>query len=581
VTSVAAAGRLLRAIAIIIALVAAIDPSVTSERAGKPIVSVVTSSAPRDSALAERTARALAKEFTIVRAPFGAAAGTVIIGDQLPIEASEIASPAFALFADEGEPVATITDARLPHTAPPNSRVRIVVTSQVTGARGRTVDVALSAEGLVVDRASRVVGANNERLTIPLTFVPTASGPAPLRVSVLIAGSRQSAVADLLVDVRDQRWSVLFFDPRPSWMSTFVRRALERDPRFLVTSRVMTSRNVSTDAGRPPASLNELATLSSFDAIIVGAPDALGENDVTGLDAYMRRRGGSVVLLFDQRAAGAYQRLTSAESWQVNTDSSIVSIARSSGDTAVLRASEIMWPERLPAGAEVIASTVAASTSTKNAAAPRAIAWRLPVGAGRLVVNGALDAWRYRDRSRFDEFWQTLIAESSNASPPAVDVHLSDATPPAGERIVVDVIARDAALDDRSSERAVPTHASAALSLLDGSGASTPFKLWRADGVGHLQGVVQAPEKPGTYHITVSTDAAEAAVPLLVGSAQHVTPNERDLVATWVASRGGRAISASRIAELPAELRRAIRPASRRETWHPMRSGGSCRLRCA
>ena len=78
--------------------------------------------------------------------------------------------------------------------------------------------------------------------------------------------------ADVLIDVREQRWAILFYDPRPSWMSTFVRRAIARDPRFAVTSRVVTSRNISTDAGQPPASLDDLATLELFDVGWLPAP---------------------------------------------------------------------------------------------------------------------------------------------------------------------------------------------------------------------------------------------------------------------------------------------------------------------
>jgi len=86
---------------------------------------------------------------------------------------------------------------------------------------------------------------------------PVGVGAAALRVVATLSGTADSAAADMVVDVRDARWSVLFFDPRPSWQSTFVRRAIERDPRFVVTSRVVTSRNVSVDAGEPPSRLDD------------------------------------------------------------------------------------------------------------------------------------------------------------------------------------------------------------------------------------------------------------------------------------------------------------------------------------
>ena len=53
---------------------------------------------------------------------------------------------------------------------------------------------------------------------------------------------RESAVADKVLDVHARTWQVLAFDGRTSYAATFVRRALETDPRFNVTTLVVTSR---------------------------------------------------------------------------------------------------------------------------------------------------------------------------------------------------------------------------------------------------------------------------------------------------------------------------------------------------
>src|SRR5204863_9268152 len=132
------------------------------------------------------------------------------------------------------------------------------------------------------------------------------------------------------------------------------------------------------------------------------------------LDEFRRRRGGGVVLLFDRRAAGPYEWLTSVSSWATDSSGKAVAIAPVGADSDAMKAAELVWPARLPDGADVVATP-------RDNAADRAIVWRSPVGAGRLVVSGALDAWRFRDRSvsAFDRFWQTLIAETANAAAPA------------------------------------------------------------------------------------------------------------------------------------------------------------------
>ncbi|HKS04850.1 MAG TPA: hypothetical protein VJR92_00935, partial [Gemmatimonadaceae bacterium] len=92
--------KVLRVFAILIALAAAIDPAITSNRKTKPEIAVVAADA-RDSALAARVARELARRYTIVRAPFARAAGTVIVGDRLPPNSAELATPVFAVTPDE------------------------------------------------------------------------------------------------------------------------------------------------------------------------------------------------------------------------------------------------------------------------------------------------------------------------------------------------------------------------------------------------------------------------------------------------------------------------------------------------
>ena len=71
-----------------------------------------------------------------------------------------------------------------------------------------------------------------------------------MQLRAFVDGARDTLLYDVLVNVPDSRRTVLFFDRRPSWMSTFVRRAVERDPRFAVTSRIITSVNAATTVSR-------------------------------------------------------------------------------------------------------------------------------------------------------------------------------------------------------------------------------------------------------------------------------------------------------------------------------------------
>ena len=407
----------LRGLAILIAVAGVVDPAITSNRASKARVAVVATDNSRDSALARRASRSLGKRFMVIDAPLSATDATVLIGDRLPRGFRELSTPIFAVEGDSTETHIAIEAVRSPTVAPLDARVPVAVAARARGARGRMLDVILTSNGVVVDRTSRPISADDQ-VGATLSFVPTAAGTAPLRVSATIAGTKDTASADVVTDIRQTRWPVLFFDPHPSWMSTFVRRAVERDPRFVVTSRVVTSRNVSTDAGNPPSRLDDLVGTERFDAIVVGTPDALSDQDIAGLEDFARRRGGSIVFLYDQRSTGKSARLTHATAWAMRTNRTPVPIVRKSvasggtPDTSLL-ATEIAWPQPLPSNVDVLARTVAAA---RDSSANRVVLWRAPVGAGRVIVSTALDAWRFRDRaqSSFDRLWQSVIADAAS-----------------------------------------------------------------------------------------------------------------------------------------------------------------------
>jgi hypothetical protein len=549
----------LRSTAIAIAIAAVFDPAITSSRTTKPVVSVVADA--RSTALADRVGGTLSKSFDVVRAPAPNSDATVLVGDA-PFDATQGAqSPVFAVVDDRDEPAIALTAMHAPTWTPADARAPIVVVARVTHARGRIVIATLQREGLVIDRVTRTIATDDEHVPLTLGFVPTAVGAAPLEVVARVDGSPAAARADAVVDVRNQRWAVLFFDPRPSWMSTFARRALEHDSRFVVSSRVVTSRNVSTDAGNPPGRLDDLAALEAYDVVVVGAPEALSSNDVAGLDAFLRARGGSVVLLFDRRAAGAYERLTQVATWSADSSGKAAAIIPLSADSGALRAAETVWPARLPAGADVVA----------RSAPDRPIVWRSPVGAGQLIVSGALDAWRFRDRSvsGFDRFWQTLVASAATSAPPPVEVALDRSAIAPGEDVNVDVAIRDAEL---STVRPAHSSVSATLEPAQQGAPATAVRLWPGASIGQFTGTVRA-ASPGMYRLVVSSGGTRASTPIVVsGGVAHPGSETRDLLAAFANAHGGRVLPASQLKSLSPALRAAIRPTPHLETWHPMRS---------
>ncbi|HKS07899.1 MAG TPA: hypothetical protein VJR92_16465, partial [Gemmatimonadaceae bacterium] len=408
----------------------------------------------------------------------------------------------------------------------------------------------------VIDRVSQTVSADSATMRVPLTFVPTATGTASLRVTAELGGARSEA--DVAVHIDEQRWGVLFFDRRPSWMSTFVRRALEDDPRFVVTSRIVTSRDVTTDAGRPPLSLAEYTPLAAFDAVVVGAPDALTARDVDGLNAFMRRRGGGVVFLFDNNTRGPYERITSVATWSSTPDGARADAivgGPNNTDSTGLRAAELSWPAQLPLGAHAIGT-----------ASGRPVVWKSSVGSGTLVVSGAQDAWKYRG-ANFDSFWRATIGNVAASAPALLDVDADADIVAPGERIGINVTLREVALS-----RDLPLRVSVNATL-ESDSVRTPVQMWPGGAIGALRGTVRAPATPGTYNVVVTSAGARAELPIIVAeNATRASPDDRDVVAAFAHSRGGVVAPSSQLSSMVNALDRAVTHQLRRETWYPMRS---------
>ncbi len=576
--------RVLRLTALLIGMLAFLDPAITSDRAGKPEVALVSSfsDARGHDELMIRTERALAKNFAVLRAPFARAAATVVVGDRLPSRTETLALPLFAVLPDQMDAVVRIEAVRAPRTSSSESRLPIAVVVH-TRARGRVLTVTLRQGALVVDRVVDTLTTTNSTREVVLSYMPTAVGTTVLSVAADVGDTLHMATTNVVVDIRDTRWSVLAFDARPSWTSTFVRRAIARDRRFAVSSRVVTSRNISTDAGNPPRAFDDVAALLRFDAIVIGAPESLSARDIQGLERYLRQRGGSVVLLFDHNALGAYTTLLGNIEWSKSSSATSLPVVRSrrtvGDDTSGLRVTEFMSPIQLPERSRSIADV----RTGADTGVLRALVWRTAVGAGRILVSGALDAWRFRDPSvsGFDRFWQSVVAEAADASPSAIEIRTVTRSTTPNEWIDLSVTLREAALSDAAalshlalmSARAFVRASVSANITSHAFSSRVAVRLWPDGSIGGFRGSFRAPSVVGHYYIAVTAGDMLDSVPIVVASAPAVASAEqRELLRSMAIAGGGFAVDVSQLDSVSSAILSAAVPTTRAATWHPMRS---------
>ncbi len=271
------------------------------------------------------------------------AAATVVVGSRLPASAATIAGPAFVLTPADTGPSVSIVSIDAPRETPFASRAPVQARVRVRGAAGRRVAVQLRQGQAVLDRAERTVASADEIVSLSLDFVPVSRGASVVSVSAAMTDdARARADADVAIDVVERAWRVLFYDRRPSWASTFVRRALERDPRFSVRSRTQTSTGLAVERGEVPSTLRDEDQLEGFDAVVVGAPAVLTPGDVQSLEAFARYRGGAVVVLLDEPVTGALAGLTGATSWTSSTTPTPTVVESAIPDQPRLEATEVL-----------------------------------------------------------------------------------------------------------------------------------------------------------------------------------------------------------------------------------------------
>jgi hypothetical protein len=376
-------------------------------------------------------------------------------------------------------------------------------------------------------------------------------------------------VADVVVEVRRTPLRVEFYDPRPSWATTFLRRALEADPRFQVATLSVTSRGIFAQTGGavPPGD----ARLDAFDVVILGGLDRLSGAEASALDRYMRTRGGAVVVVPDQRIAAGPARdlVTGGPSARDPVSGSVrlkpdleerlleqPATLAVTPPAASLRASELLVMRTIAPGSEVIARVPDADPARALPAIVSA-----PRGSGRLLLSGAMDAWRFRaaDNAAFDRFWQSTIAGLALAVPPPIAIAIEPPLLQPGEAgaVIVRVHARDA---------------TAVSASIDGD---QPIRLLPDSEAGVYRGRFVAKSTPGLSAVEVRTAAAQplsASHRFVVSAGARRLPPHGAPLALLASSHRGIDVSPDRIPELEHFVRGAITTPPTLQTRHPMRS---------
>jgi len=538
--------RFLRAIALAIAVGGIVDPAVPISGATRARIAIVTAepqTAGNERVRAELT-RYLGAAFDIVSTPTADSAAAIVVGREYPSRLMDGPFTGSISTVTMPQPNVTIGGISAPRAVPPATTIHLEADIDARDAAGDTTEVVASLGGLAAARSSHKWTRARERWRAALDVVPFGDPPFVLRIQ---AGA---SAQDVVVHLRTDLIRVLVHDARPSWASTFARRALESDVRFHVESTVVDSRAMSAHT----AGSIELtdARIDAFDAVVVGGLDAMSAADARALDRYMRERGGAVALVPDQRvtrgpAAGfvpdATERLLERPAQ-----------LRPATAGAALQATELLLFSLTGSNDLVL------QTTPDAAALPVVVS--LTRGAGRLLVSGAMDAWRFRGAAGggFDRFWQSAVAGAALATPPDIDVTVDPPAVRPGARAVIIV-----------SARGVGPAAKVAATLDD-----RPIRLWpEPQRRTYRAEFIAAPvDRRSTVRVVVDDGAVRTAshTVLVRADARRDMGTSTAPLALLAASHRGIDVGPDRVAALVRFLRDTVAAPRQPRTTRPMRS---------
>jgi hypothetical protein len=537
----------LRAAVLLLACTGIIDPSFQTKRTSPPAVDVQV--ADSDSALAVRQRLAQRLDGTVGFDSDHEPVARVIVGDvPLPDGFGGVPVSTVTTVARK-VPNGRIVSAIGPGPVPAGWTATFKAQIEGSGLRGNVARLVLEHRGAQVGSVDHKWSGDLERVELSIPYAPPVEGVARMTLRLLPAGSEPDTM-DNVVDVglisTGRRMRVLVHEPRPSWASTFVRRAIERNSTFDVSARVRPTRGLAVSAGDPPPGLT-FETLASFDVIVLGAPEELKTEEIDALERFVRRRGGTVVLLPDRRPAGPYLRLLPINSF---SEVLVENALELSSEIAGMRATELALPPKDLPDVDVLATA-------KVGQAVRAAVFAASLGLGRVIFSGALDAWRFRALSGggFARFWESCIAEAALAAPRRIEVTLVPTVTTPGEEVKVRVRLRPTEFVDSTDPVRIPP---VAAHLVGEPGVNEVIRLWPSAALGVFEGVISAPAA-GRYNLQVTSGDAMADQTLLSAEAAHrLRPprqSEADRLQLVARATGGIAAAEDDLSQLEGHLR--------------------------
>jgi uncharacterized membrane protein len=501
-----------------------------------------------------------------------------------------------------------------PRTALKGTTLMVDVVLSQSGFDGQKVTLDVEDEGTLVSTQEVSLPDAGTPASIPVRFTVNEAGPRVLRFRVSPQPGElvtENNAREALIDVRDRKEKILYFEGEPRFEYKFIRRAIPEGDNLIVSSLIRTADNKYFRQGVDgpdelvagfPKTREELF---SYRALIIGSLEAaaLTGDQMRMISEFVDRRGGGLLMLGGPRsfAEGGYAGTAVADVLPVVLDRTNVQAkgtvsrvnvrpTRAGAATAVTQlgpteaASMEKW-NSLPVvttvnrvGAVKPGATVLL-TGTDDTRAERPMLIYQRYGRGKTFAFLPQDSWLWQmhaeiavDDLTHENFWRQLLRWLVDGVPDQVEPSFSSERVEPGEAAQLTAAVVDPSFVELNDAAVMVT-----VTGPDGSVVDVPMS-WDGEHPGEYSAAIPT-KAPGWYEARL--DATRAGKP--VGSAVthfRAAPGDAEYFdATMHAATlrriaeetGGRFYEASFPDSLPDDLRytgRGVTTVEEHDLWH-------------
>ncbi len=424
--------------------------------------------------------------------------------------------------------------------------VDVVVTQ--TGYAGRTVTVDVEDEGRIVGSEQVRLPADGSPATARVRAAASEAGPrlfkfrvAPLPDEIVT----QNNVRETLIQVRDTRERILYFEGEPRFEMKFIRRAVADDKNLSVVSLQRTADNKFMRLGVEGAEELEggfpktREELFSYKGLILGSIEAAAftGDQLQMIADFVDRRGGGLMMLGGARsfAEGGYGGTPIADALPLAIDpatrasdpadlSRLQILPTRAGQThastqiaASEAASAARWrdlPQATSVNAPLLpkpAATVLLTGTDERGRSQPVLTWH-QYGRGKAVALTLQDTWQWQmhasialDDQTHENYWRQMLRWLVDGVPGVVEARTTQERVEPGEAVTV-----EATVMDKTYVELNDASVTARVTLPNGGTRDVPLE-WTGERDGLYRGTFVSADA-GAYEVAIDSSRGSSII---------------------------------------------------------------------